>query len=231
MGVFIDSLFDAGRLIVSFDSELVSITLLSLYVSLIGVFFAAILAIPLGIFVGLKRFRGKRIVVNIINTFMGLPPVIVGLFLFLLFSRQGLLGNIGLLFTPEIMMLAQFIIAFPIIMGVTLSSVKSLDRDMLDLILSLGAKPIQRIRLYFLELRFGLLTAIMAGLGRAFSEVGAVIIVGGNIRYQTRILTTATVLETSRGEFEKAMALGIILLILSFAINYTITAFQERSEI
>jgi tungstate transport system permease protein len=102
---------------------------------------------------------------------------------------------------------------------------------MLDLILSLGAKPIQRIRLYFLELRFGLLTAIMAGLGRAFSEVGAVIIVGGNIRYQTRILTTATVLETSRGEFEKAMALGIILLILSFAINYTITAFQERSEI
>jgi tungstate transport system permease protein len=231
MGVFIDSLFDAGRLIVSFDSELVSITLLSLYVSLIGVFFAAILAIPLGIFVGLKRFRGKRIVVNIINTFMGLPPVIVGLFLFLLFSRQGLLGNIGLLFTPEIMMLAQFIIAFPIIMGLTLSSVKSLDRDMLDLILSLGAKPIQRIRLYFLELRFGLLTAIMAGLGRAFSEVGAVIIVGGNIRYQTRILTTATVLETSRGEFEKAMALGIILLILSFAINYTITAFQERSEI
>jgi tungstate transport system permease protein len=109
MGVFIDSLFDAGRLIVSFDSELVSITLLSLYVSLIGVFFAAILAIPLGIFVGLKRFRGKRIVVNIINTFMGLPPVIVGLFLFLLFSRQGLLGNIGLLFTPEIMMLAQWI--------------------------------------------------------------------------------------------------------------------------
>jgi tungstate transport system permease protein len=199
MGVFIDSLFEAVRLIVSFDSEIVSITLLSLYVSLIGAFFAAILAIPLGIFIGLKSFWGKRIVVNIINTFMGLPPVIVGLFLFLLFSRQGLLGDMGLLFTPEIMALAQFIIAFPIITGVTLSAVKSLNEDMLDLILSLGATPIQRIRLYILEIRFGLLTAVMAGLGRAFSEVGAVIIVGGNIRYQTRVLTTATVLETSRG--------------------------------
>jgi tungstate transport system permease protein len=231
MGVFVDSLFEAVRLIVSFDSELLSITLLSLYVSLIGVFFAALLAIPLGIFIGLKSFKGKRIVVNIINTFMGMPPVIVGLFLFLIFSRQGLLGDFGLLFTPEIMAIAQFIIAFPIITGVTLSAVKGLDEDMLDLILSLGARPIQRVKLYIIEIRFGLLTAVMAGLGRAFSEVGAVIIVGGNIRYQTRVLTTATVLETSRGEFEKAMALGIILISLSFAINYALTAFQERSEI
>jgi tungstate transport system permease protein len=231
MGVFIDSLLEAFKLISSFDPELVSITLLSLYVSLIGVFFASALAIPIGIFIGFNSFRGKRIIVNTVNTFMGLPPVIVGLFLFLLFSRQGLLGNTGLLFTPEIMALAQFIIAFPIITGVTLSAVKNLNEELIDLILSLGATPIQRIRLYLLEIRFGLLTAVMAGLGRAFSEVGAVIIVGGNIRYQTRVLTTATVLETSRGEFEKAMALGLILITLSFAINYAITAFQGRSEI
>lgn len=230
MGAFLDSLIGAAQLILSFDPELVSITLLSLYVSLLGVFFAGLFAVPFGIFLGLREFRGKRLVVNIINTFMGLPPVIVGLFLFVIFSRQGTLGNTSLLFTPEIMALAQFIIAFPIIAGVTLSAIGGLEKDVLDLIVSLGSTRFQRISLTFFEIRFGLLTALMAGMGRAFSEVGAVIIVGGNIRYHTRVLTTAIVLETSRGEFETAMALGIILLALVFVINYAITIVQEQSH-
>ncbi len=230
MGTFFDALVGSVKLIISLDSELVSITLLSLYVSLTGVFFAALLAIPFGIFLGMRSFRGKRLVVNTINTFMGLPPVTVGLFLFVLFSRQGILGDAGLLFTPQIMALAQFIIAFPIIAGVTLSAVGSIEKEISELILSLGSTRGQRIYIALFEIRYGLLTAIMAGLGRAFSEVGAVIIVGGNIRYHTRVLTTAIVLETSRGEFETAIALGIILLAMAFITNYAITIVQERSQ-
>ncbi len=229
MGALLSSFAGAAALILSFDPELIQITLLSLYVSLLGVFFAGILAMPFGIFLGLRDFRGKRLVVNIINTFMGLPPVIVGLFLFLLFSRQGVFGGAALLFTPEIMVLAQFIIAFPIITGVTLSAIGGMEKDVLDLIVSIGTTRFQRISLILYEIRYGLLTALMAGLGRAFSEVGAVIIVGGNIRHHTRILTTTIVLETSRGEFERAIALGIILLALAFAINYVITSVQEDS--
>ena len=230
MAAFLKSLIEAGRLILSLDPELISITLLSLYVSLIGVLLASVLAIPAGILLGTRSFRGRRFVVNLINTFMGLPPVIVGLFLFLVFSRQGPLGNTGLLFTPEIMALAQFIIAFPIIAGITYSAISGVEKDVLDLIVSLGATRRQGIYLSLYEIRFGLLTALMAGLGRAFSEVGAVIIVGGNIRYHTRVLTTAIVLETSRGEFETAMALGLILLGLAFTINYALTIIQEHSK-
>ncbi len=230
MGSFLESLVKAVEIVMSFDPELVSITLLSVYVSLAGVFFAAVLAMPLGVYIGLKNFKGKRFAVNIINTFMGLPPVIVGLVLFVLFSRQGLLGGTAMLFTPQIMALAQFIIAFPIIAGITLSAVEGMDRDVRELIVSLGTTRFQRIYLSLFEIRFGLLTALMAGLGRAFSEVGAVIIVGGNIRYHTRVLTTSIVLETSRGEFERAMALGIILIALAFTINYAITVVQERSK-
>lgn len=230
MGIFLDSLAKAGGLITSLDPEVVHITLLSLAVSFTGVFFAAVLAMPLGILIGLSNFRGKRLAVNIINSFMGLPPVIVGLFLFVIFSRQGLLGATGMLFTPSIMALAQFIIAFPIIAGVSLSAIEGMDRDVRDLITSLGTTRLQAIYLSLFEIRYGLLTALMTGMGRAFSEVGAVIIVGGNIRYHTRVLTTSIVLETSRGDFEMAMALGIILLALAFSVNYAITVVQERSR-
>lgn len=222
------SVVGAAELILSFDAELISITLLSLYVSLLGVFFASILALPFAVLLGMKtKFPGRRFVINVINTFMGLPPVAVGLFLFILFSRQGALGGTGLLFTPEIMAIAQFIIALPIIAGVTLSAFEAVERDVIDLILSLGGNRNQRIRLTLFEMRFGILTAIMAGLGRALSEVGAVIIVGGNIRHHTRLLTTSIVLETSRGEFELALALGIILLCMAFVVNYAITILGE----
>jgi tungstate transport system permease protein len=230
MGLFLDSLSRGVELIFSLDPEIVHVTLLSLGVSFAGVFFAAVLAMPLGIIIGLKSFRGKRLVVNLINTFMGLPPVIVGLFLFLIFSKQGLLGATGLLFTPQIMALAQFIIAFPIIAGVSLSAIEGMEKDVRDLITSLGTTRFQMIYLSLFEIRHGLLTALMTGLGRAFSEVGAVIIVGGNIRYHTRVLTTSIVLETGRGDFEMAMALGIILLTLAFSINYAITVVQERGR-
>ncbi len=231
MSIIIDSIMGAFRLMASFDHELISITLLSLYVSILGVAAASVFAIPLGLLVGLKRFTGKTILVNTVHTFMGLPPVIVGLFLFLIFSKKGLLGGTGLLFTPEIMALAQFIIAFPIIMGVTVSSTKVIDQGMMEFITSLGVTPFQRFKIYISEMRYGISTAFAAGLGRALSEVGAVIIVGGNIRYQTRVLTTAIVLETSRGEFERAMALGIILISLSFAVNYAVSHFMERDAI
>ena len=228
--MFIDSFTSAIELIISLDPEIVHITLLSLAVSFMGVFFAAVLAMPFGILIGLRSFRGKRLVVNLINTLMGLPPVVVGLFLFLIFSKQGLLGETGMLFTPAIMALAQFIIAFPIIAGVTLSAIEGMERDVHDLITSLGTTSRQSIYLSLFEIRYGILTALMSGLGRAFSEVGAVIIVGGNIRYHTRVLTTSIVLESSRGDFEMAMALGMILLAIAFITNSAITIVQERGK-
>lgn len=216
--------------IITADAELLDITFLSLYVSLAGVFFSSLLAIPLGVILGKGRFPGRGLLLNLVNTFMGLPPVLVGLFLFLIFSRAGPLGPSDLLFTPEIMALAQFIIAFPIITGITVSTIKDVDKDMLQLISSLGSTRFQELWLLLFESRYGLLTAIIAGMGRAFSEVGAVIIVGGNIRYHTRVLTTSIVLETGRGEFERAMAQGIILLTLSFTLSLLLTTLRERTQ-
>jgi tungstate transport system permease protein len=200
--------------------------LLTLRVSGIAVVVGAVLGIPAGAAVALNDFSGKRFLISIINTLMGLPPVVVGLLVYLLLSTSGPLGPLQLLYTPTAMILAQTIMALPIVSGITISSITAVNRSIRDKALSLGATQSQLIITILKEGRLGLLTALIVSFGAAISEVGAVMIVGGNIRWSTRVLTTAIVLETEMGEFGVAMAIGIILLLLSFIINAVLTHMQ-----
>jgi len=202
--------------------------LLSLRVSATAVFFSALIAIPLGALIGLKEFRGRHLVVNIINTLMGLPPVVVGLFVYLLLSSSGSLAPLNLLYTPTAMIIAQLIMAVPIVMGITISSVRSVGANIVDTAVSLGATGWQLAWTVLSEARISLLTAIITSFGAAISEVGAIMLVGGNIRFYTRTLTGAVFLYTRMGEFGMALALGIILLALAFLINSVLTFLQLR---
>jgi len=222
----LDGLARAFWLLVSLDPEIYSIMLLTLRVSGIAVVVGAVLGIPAGAAVALNDFSGKRFLISIINTLMGLPPVVVGLLVYLLLSTSGPLGPLQLLYTPTAMILAQTIMALPIVSGITISSITAVNRSIRDKALSLGATQSQLIITILKEARLGLLTALIVSFGAAISEVGAVMIVGGNIRWSTRVLTTATVLETEMGEFGVAMAIGIILLLLSFIINAVLTHMQ-----
>ncbi len=203
---------------------------------MVGVALGCAIGIPLGAYLGVKEFRGKGLLLrladllfrNIINTLMGLPPVLVGLALYLLLSRSGPLGGLSLLYSPPAMILAQFILVLPIVAGMTMSSVANVERAVWDRALSLGADEGQVMRTVLGEARLGILTSIVVGFGAAISEVGALLIVGGNIRYATRVLTTAIVYETDVGEFDRAIALGIVLLLLAFAANAALTYLQYR---
>ncbi|MGC8911293.1 MAG: ABC transporter permease [Nitrososphaeria archaeon] len=210
------------------DSEILSITLLSFQVSCTAVLIASIVAIPMGTVLGLKDFRGKQIIITLVNTLMGLPPVVVGLILYLLLSNVGPLGPLSLLYTPTAMILAQFIMAVPVIVGLTYSTIASVSEKIIEQTLSLGATRSQLILIMLKEAKMGILTSIIAAFGGAISEVGAIMIVGGNIRYFTRTLTTAIVLYTSMGEFETAVTLGVILLGTSFAVNMFLTYLQSK---
>jgi len=222
----LDGLARAFWLLVSLDPEIYSIMLLTLRVSGIAVVVGAVLGIPAGAAVALNDFSGKRFLISIINTLMGLPPVVVGLLVYLVLSTSGPLGPLQLLYTPTAMILAQTIMALPIVSGITISSITAVNRSIRDKALSLGATQSQLIIAILKEARLGLLTALIVSFGAAISEVGAVMIVGGNIRWSTRVLTTAIVLETEMGEFGVAMAIGIILLLLSFIINAVLTHMQ-----
>jgi len=204
------------------------ITLLSFQVSCTAVLLASIAAIPVGAVLGLKDFRGKQIILTLVNTLMGLPPVVVGLILYLLLSNMGPLGPLSLLYTPTAMILAQFIMAVPVIVGLTYSTIASVSERIVEQTLSLGATRWQLILVVLREAKMGILTSVIAAFGGAISEVGAIMIVGGNIRYFTRTLTTAIVLYTSMGEFEMAVTLGIILLGTSFTINLFLTYMQSK---
>lgn len=210
------------------DSEILGITLLSFQVSCTAVLLASIAAIPVGTVLGLKDFRGKQIILTLVNTLMGLPPVVVGLILYLLLSNMGPLGPLSLLYTPTAMILAQFIMAVPVIVGLTYSTIASVSERIVEQTLSLGATRWQLILVVLREAKMGILTSVIAAFGGAISEVGAIMIVGGNIRYFTRTLTTAIVLYTSMGEFEMAVTLGIILLGTSFTINLFLTYMQSK---
>lgn len=210
------------------DSEILGITLLSFQVSCTAVLLASIAAIPVGAVLGLKDFRGKQIILTLVNTLMGLPPVVVGLILYLLLSNMGPLGPLSLLYTPTAMILAQFIMAVPVIVGLTYSTIASVSERIVEQTLSLGATRWQLILVVLREAKMGILTSVIAAFGGAISEVGAIMIVGGNIRYFTRTLTTAIVLYTSMGEFEMAVTLGIILLGTSFTINLFLTYMQSK---
>ena len=230
MNEIIEGFFKAIQLILSLDPEVLNITLLSLRVSGTAVILASIVGLPTGTLLGLYNFKGKQIVTNLVNTMMGLPPVVVGLFVFLLLSRSGPLGPLGLLYTPLAMIIAQFILATPIVTGITMAAVSNVDRAVKETAISLGATESQLIWTILKETRTSILSGIIVAFGQVLSEVGAIMIVGGNIRWHTRALTTAIVLETRRGEFALSIALGLILISLAFIINMALTYLQRKGE-
>jgi tungstate transport system permease protein len=209
----------AVSMILTLDADLVEIVLLSLQVSLGAVFIASAVALPLGAFIALQRFPGRRGVVILLNALMGLPPVVVGLMVYLLLSRAGPLGPMGLLFTPTAMVIAQSIIVLPIIAALTRQTIADLHEEYDEYLRSLGCTPLQSVATLLWDGRFRLLTAIMAGFGRAIAEVGAVIIVGGNIQHATRVMTTTIALETSKGNLALALGLGLILVTIALSVN------------
>jgi tungstate transport system permease protein len=209
----------AGRLIVTFDGDLAEIVLLSLRISLTAVGLATLIGLPAGAALAVLRFPGCRAVVVVLNSLMGLPPVVVGLVVFLALSRSGPLGVLGLLFTPTAMIIAQTLLTTPIVAALTRQIVEDLWIEYEEQLRSLGASPSRSIWTLIWDGRFSLVTAVLAGFGRAASEVGAVMIVGGNIDHVTRVMTTAIALETSKGNLALALGLGILLLSLSLIIN------------
>ncbi len=230
MDLIFEGILKAFYLLFTLDPEVLSITLLSLQVSGTATFISLLLGISAGTVVALTEFRGRRFVVSLINTGMGLPPVVVGLFVTIFLWRNGPLGFLGILYTPFAMILAQAIIATPIVMGISLAAMQHLPRKLRLQILALGATRAQMVWILIKEARLPLLAGVMAGFGGVISEVGASIMVGGNIKGYSRVLTTATVMETSRGNFDIAIALGIILLLLAYLINLVLTHIQQRER-
>ena len=230
MELIIQGIIKAFELIISFDPEVMGITWLSLKISGTATFISLFIGVSIGAGVALTDFPGKRIVISLINTGMGLPPVVVGLFVTIMIWRSGPLGFLEILYTPHAMIIAQAIIATPIVMGISLASIQSLPANLRLQILSLGASRLQMAWILIKESKLPLLAAVMAGFGGVISEVGASIMVGGNIKGYSRVLTTATVMETSKGNFDIAIALGIILLILAFLVNLLLTHVQQRQR-
>lgn len=209
----------AWQLIMSGDATLFAIVKLSLAVSLSAVVLAAVVGLPLGALLALMRFPGRSAIVVLVNAFMGLPPVVVGLAVYLLLSRSGPLGNLGILFTPTAMIIAQAVLIVPIIAALTRQTIEDLWIEYRDELSAMDVGPFGRITTLLWDARFSLLTALLAGFGRAAAEVGAVMIVGGNIEGFTRTMTTAIALETSKGNLPLALGLGIVLVVIVLAIN------------
>jgi tungstate transport system permease protein len=220
----------AVRLILSGDPLVLQITWLSLKVSAAATFLSLIAGIPAGMALALTRFPGRGLLVALVNTGMGLPPVVVGLFVSIFLWRSGPLGVLELLYTPTAIVIAQFVIAAPIVTGLTIAAVQQLNPKLRLQLLALGASRGQLLWLLMREARLPLLAAVMAGFGGVISEVGASMMVGGNLLGHTRVLTTATVLETGKGNFDIAIALSVILLVLVFGVNYLLTWIQQRGR-
>ena len=219
MSEFRDAFRTAIILLVQLDGDLMAIVGLSLLVSLSAVFLAALGGLPFGAAVAVCRFPGRQVVRVLLNALLGIPPVVIGLVVYLLLSRAGPLGALGLLFTPTAMIIAQWLLVTPIIAALTQQTVSDLHDEYAEQLRSLGVGPGRAIPTLLWEGRLSLLIAVMAGFGRAIAEVGAVIIVGGNINHVTRVMTTAIALETSKGNLALALALGMILLLLALAVN------------
>ena len=220
----------AVMLLVRGDPEVLRITMLSLLVSGTATLLSLLVGIPLGTALALTRFPGRGIAISLVNTGMGLPPVVVGLFVSIFLWRSGPFGFLELLYTPTAIVIAQLIIAAPIVTGLTVAAIQQLHPKLRLQLLGLGASRLQVVWLLLKEARLPLLAAVMAGFGGVISEIGASIMVGGNIYRQTRVLTTATVLETSKGNFDMAIALSLLLLLLTFAVNWTLTLIQQRGR-
>lgn len=217
-------LAQAFWLVITLDAELVEIALRSLQVTLSALLIASLIALPLAAFLAVRRFRLRRTVIALMNALMGLPPVVVGLIVYVFLSRSGPLGVLGLLFTPTAMVIAQVIIIVPLIASIAHQSIRDLWQEYHDLLISMNVTQGQKIRTLLWDSRRALLTASLAGFGRAIGEVGAIMIVGGNIDHATRVLTTAIALETGKGNFALALALGFVLIGLAIAVNLAIHA-------
>jgi tungstate transport system permease protein len=215
-------------LIVSGDPGLFSIILLSLKVSLTAVALAALLGIPLGAFLAFAKFPARGFLLSVLDAFMGLPPVVVGLVVYLVLSRMGPLGDLGLLFTAKAMIIAQTLLSFPIVCALSLAAVAGTDPRVFREALSLGATRLQAAWVVVREARLGIAAAVLAGLGRVVAEVGAVMMVGGNIEGATRVMTTSIVLETSMGNFEQAIGLGMVLITIALALNLGLSVMKGR---
>lgn len=230
MDLIVEGAVKALQLLFSFDPEVMGIALLSLKVSGLATLFSLIIGIVSGTVIALTSFPGKRALVSVVNTGMGLPPVVVGLFVSILLWRNGPLGFMELLYTPGAMVIAQSVIATPIVMGITIGAMQNLPPNLRLQILALGATRPQLVWMLVKEARLPLMAGVMAGFGGVISEVGASIMVGGNVKGYTRVLTTATVMETGRGNFDVAIALSLILLLFCFVINYFLTYIQQRER-
>jgi tungstate transport system permease protein len=234
MDKIIQGIIQAVQLIVDADPVVTEIVVLSLLVSGTALLISTLVGIPLGALMGLSRFAGRRLVIALLYTGMGFPPVVVGLFVYLMLSRSGPLAGLNLpfvpaLFTPGAMVIAQTIISFPLVAGFTMAAVMGVDPQLRLQIRSLGATPLQTTLAILSESRVGVIVSIIAGFGSIISEVGAVMLVGGNIEGRTRVLTTAIVLETRKGAFDVAIALGIILLAITFLTNLAVLRLQGRA--
>lgn len=217
-----DGLSRAIWLVLTLDAELVEITLRSLQVTLSALLIACIIALPMAALLAVRRFRFRRSTIAVLNALMGLPPVVVGLVVYVLLSRSGPFGVLGLLFTPSAMIIAQVVIVVPLIASIAHQSLRDLWSEYHDLLISMNATQRQRITTLLWDARRALLTAALAGFGRAIGEVGAIMIVGGNIDHATRVLTTAIALETGKGDFALALGLGFVLIALAISVNLTI---------
>jgi tungstate transport system permease protein len=227
MDTFVDAVVEALQLLGRGGAELYQIVFLSLRVSGAAVLFGTLIGLPIGVAVGISRFRGRQLVVALIHTGFALPPVVVGLFAYMLLSRRGPLGGLELLFTPKAMIVAQSLLAAPYIAGITLAAVQAVPADVRLQAQALGASWWQALGAHLHEARLGLGAAVVAGFGAVISEVGAVMMVGGNIQGETRVMTTAIVLETRKGNFALALALGLVLLVIAFAVNLLLTRAQQ----
>ncbi|MEK9643040.1 MAG: ABC transporter permease [Paracoccaceae bacterium] len=232
MESFSEAFASALQLILSADPTLWGIVGLSLQVSLTAVFFAALIGIPLGALLAIKKFWGRPVLIVLVNALMGLPPVVVGLCVYLMLSKSGPLGILGLLYTPTAMIIAQTLLIAPIIAALSRTILKTLHEEYRDQFASFRLSQFQTVNTLLWEARFMLLTALLAGFGRAIAEVGAVMIVGGNISHYTRVMTTSIALETSKGNLSLALALGVILILLAILVNgaLSLVGIQRRED-
>ncbi len=230
MDLILEGIQKAFFLLITLDPEVVGVTLMSLKVSGSATLISLVLGVSLGTAIGLGTFRGKKFVASVVNTGMALPPVVVGLFVTIFLWRNGPLGFLGILYTPTAMVIAQTVIATPIVMGISLAAIQQLPKKLRLQLLALGATRRQMAWRLMKEARLPLLAAVMAGFGGVISEIGASMMVGGNIKGYSRVLTTATVMETGRGNFDVAIALSVILLLLAYLINLVLTQIQQRER-
>lgn len=229
MEYFLKAFGEALRLIFSLNGEVYTVVWTSLYISLLAVLFSAVVSVPTGMLISLNSFRGKTFLLQILNTLMALPTVVVGLLLYGMFTRQGPAGDWGILYTPVAMIIGQFILISPIICNLSVATVAAADPRLQFTCRSLGAGMLQQVMVYISELRLGLMAAVVAGFGRAIGEVGVAMMLGGNIEGYTRTMTTAIALQTSKGEFELALALGILLLTVAFIVNGFLFRLQRKA--